>query len=205
MDRQMDKIRIKLRNLFELAEKHRVASSLGVIAFVHLAIIFLWPAVVVGQARLTPPAQVVHLTELNVAMPQPVVKTEELKVDDKKLDIGKKEKPKDKTQKSTPTSSGENYQPYFVADSQPRPLINIESVMTYPEQARRMNIQMTVVVELDIGTDGKVHRAVIVRKGGWGFDEEVLRKIKMVRFRPALKDKRPIAVTVQIPVAFRLR
>ena len=186
------------------ADRHRGISSLVIIGLIHLGILFLWPSLSLGQVELSPPAQVVHLTELNVAIPQPVVKTEELKVDDKNIEIGKKDKPKEKTQKSTPTSSGENFLPFFEADLQPRPLIDIQSIMTYPEQAKRMNIQATLVVELDISSDGKVKRAKIIRKGGWGFDEEVLRKIKMIRFRPAMKDKVPIAVTVQIPLTFKL-
>ncbi len=76
--------------------------------------------------------------------------------------------------------------------------------MNYPEQARKMNIQATVVVEIDISSTGIVMKAKIVRSAGWGFDKEVLHKIKMVKFRPAMKDDLPIAVTVQIPLAFVL-
>lgn len=186
-------------------DRYRMLSSLAMLTLLHLAVIFLWPSRSVGQGKLSPPAHVVHLTELNVALPQPVIVPDELKVDDKKIEIGKKEDPAKKQQKSTPTASGENYLPFFEADIQPRPLIDIRSIMVYPEQARRLNIQGTVVVEIDIDSKGVVRRARIVRRAGWGFDTEVLRKIRMVRFKPAMKEKEPIAVTVQIPIEFVLR
>ena len=197
-------LRARLRSFFLLCDRHRMASSLAVLALLHLGVLFLWPAAGLGQGSLAPPAQVVHLTDFALAAPQPVPKTEELKIDDKKIEIGKPDEPQ-KTQKSTPTASGDNYLPFFEADTQPRPLIDISSLMTYPEQARRLNIQVTVVVELDISAEGEVKNVRLVRRAGWGFDEEVLHKIRLVRFRPALKDKEPIAVTVQLPIAFVLR
>jgi len=192
------------RELFLSVEQHRMIASIVVIGLLHLGLLFLWPTVIIGQANLTPPPPVVHLTEFNIAIPVQVAKTEKLKIDDRKIEISKRDKPGEKIQKSSSTSTREDFLPFFQADVQPRPLVRIESIMNYPEQARRMNVQATVVVELDIGIEGEVHRAKIVRKAGWGFDEEVLRKITMVRFRPALKDKEPIAVTVLIPLAFRL-
>jgi len=192
------------KEILRYANKHRVATSLLLTTFLHLAVLWLWPTENIGQAKLLSPANVVYLTELQIANPKIVIKVKELKIDDKKIKIVDKDKPAEKVQKNTPTTTGENFLPFFEADIQPRPLIDIRSIMSYPEQARKMNIQATVVVEIDISSTGIVMKAKIVRSAGWGFDKEVLRKIRMVKFRPAMKDDLPIAVTIQIPLAFVL-
>ncbi len=200
----MIKYQTTKKEIIDYANKHRVTTSLLITTLLHLGVLWLWPTENIDQAQLLSPANVVYLTELQIANPKIVIKVKELKIDDKKIKIVEKDNPLEKLQKSTPTANGENFLPFFEANIQPRPLIDIRSIMNYPEQARKMNIQATVVVEIDISSTGIVMKAKIVRSAGWGFDKEVLRKIIMVKFKPAIKDDLPIAVTVQIPLAFVL-
>jgi len=86
----------------------------------------------------------------------------------------------------------------------PIPLVDIQSVFVYPDQARRRHIQGRVVAELDINANGRVVSVRLIQKAGWGFDEEVMRKIHQVRFSPALRDGLALAATVRIPIEFVL-
>jgi len=90
-----------------------------------------------------------------------------------------------------------------MADTMPRPLVDIASLLKYPSVAADAKVEGTVVLELDIDISGFVVNVRIRRKAGWGFDEEAVRVLKKVRFKPAMKDKIPVAVTVILPVVFK--
>ena len=74
---------------------------------------------------------------------------------------------------------------------------------TYPDWAREAGIQGTVVLHALVGADGGVKRVVVVR-GVRGLDEEASRAVRRWLFRPAMSNGVPLAVWVEIPVAFRL-
>jgi protein TonB len=84
------------------------------------------------------------------------------------------------------------------------PLVDIQSLLAYPDRARQFNIQGRVLAELDISAHGRVLAVRIISKAGWGFDEEVMRKLRHIRFSPAIQDGLILAATVQIPVEFVL-
>jgi TonB family protein len=61
-----------------------------------------------------------------------------------------------------------------------------------------------VVAELDINANGRVVSVRLIQKAGWGFDEEVVRKIHHVRFSPALQGGLALAAAARIPIEFVL-
>lgn len=180
-------------------DNHRLRVFFGLAVLLHLALYLCWPGGKRGSAQLSTPARVVHLMDLNVVDPSQV--QEKVEVDERSLDVIKEQRIVQDVRQAGGVSE---YFPYYSVDIQPRPLIEISSVMSYPPGARKMGIQATVVVELDISEEGMVDRIEIIRTAGWGFDEEVLRKLPKVRFRPARKQGMPVAVTVRIPIVFRL-
>ncbi|HXE31453.1 MAG TPA: TonB family protein [Terriglobales bacterium] len=75
----------------------------------------------------------------------------------------------------------------------------------YSEAARKAKFQGTCEVQVTIGVDGHVHNAHVVQPLGLGLDEKAVQAVLLWRFTPA-KDKngRPVAVTANIEVNFRL-
>ena len=83
----------------------------------------------------------------------------------------------------------------------PKPVRTVTA--EYPDSAIREGIDATVSVGLTIPPDG-IPKDVKVTKGFRpDFDESAVNAIRQWRFRPAMKDGKPIEVTVTIEVAFK--
>ena len=77
--------------------------------------------------------------------------------------------------------------------------------LRYPRLAQRRGIEGQVVIELNIGADGKLLRASVKKSGGNGFDEAALEAVRKAKFRPAMHNGRPTACIVLLPIHFTLR
>lgn len=86
--------------------------------------------------------------------------------------------------------------------SAPRPIYTPEP--EFSEEARKAKYQGVVVLDIVVGTDGRVHNQRVVRSLGMGLDEKALEGVKVWKFDPSKKDGRPVAVEMQIEVAFNL-
>ncbi len=94
-----------------------------------------------------------------------------------------------------PVSLPENATP-AVAVSTPAP--------PYPAGAKADGITATVVVRFDIGESGEVSNVVIVR-GHPLFDAVVLATVRTWRYRPAVFEGRPLAVTKSVRIPFTIK
>jgi periplasmic protein TonB len=74
----------------------------------------------------------------------------------------------------------------------------------YSQQAAEKHYEGTVVLLVDIGTDGLTKRALVMRSLGMGLDEAAIAAVKKWRWRPATKDGKPVAVFMDIEVSFKL-
>jgi TonB family protein len=74
----------------------------------------------------------------------------------------------------------------------------------YSTEARQAKYQGTVVLSLIIGADGRPRGIHVARALGMGLDEKALEAVRQWRFEPAMKDGKPVAVSVDVEVAFRL-
>jgi periplasmic protein TonB len=74
----------------------------------------------------------------------------------------------------------------------------------YSESARKVKQQGTVILAVEVGTDGRPHNIRIVRGLGLGLDEKAIDAVNSWRFRPALQNGRPVAAPITIEVNFRL-
>lgn len=72
----------------------------------------------------------------------------------------------------------------------------------FSEIAQYENFQGIVVVNVVVGTDGKVHRIRLLRPLGMGLDEIARSTIETWRFQPATRNGQPVAVEMNIEVAF---
>lgn len=75
----------------------------------------------------------------------------------------------------------------------------------YPLKAKENNIQGRVVVRFIIEKDGNVSNIEILRKLGFGCDEEVIRLIKsMPKWFPGKQNGKPVRVHFTMPISFIL-
>jgi len=86
--------------------------------------------------------------------------------------------------------------------SAPRPIFTPEP--EFSEEARKAKYQGVVVLNIIVGTDGRVHNPRVVRSLGMGLDEKAMEGVKTWKFDPSKKDGRAVAVEMNIEVAFNL-
>jgi TonB family protein len=86
--------------------------------------------------------------------------------------------------------------------SAPRPIFTPEP--EFSEEARKAKYQGVVVLNIIVGTDGRVHNPRVVRSLGMGLDEKAMEGVKIWKFDPSKKDGRAVAVEMNIEVAFNL-
>lgn len=82
----------------------------------------------------------------------------------------------------------------------------LKSYMKYPAIAKEKKVQGTVYINFVVSSNGKVLFPYVVRGIGNGCDEEALRLIRsMPAWRPGKQKGRPVLVSTNLPVVFRLK
>jgi TonB family protein len=74
----------------------------------------------------------------------------------------------------------------------------------YSEEARKAKFQGTVLLSIVILPDGTTSNIRVVRPLGLGLDEKAIEAVRKWKFKPSLKDGRPVPVSAQVEVNFRL-
>ena len=74
----------------------------------------------------------------------------------------------------------------------------------YTEEARVAKYQGTVVLAVEIGSDGFARNIHVVRGLGLGLDENAVTAVSQWTFEPGKKDGGPVTVQATIEVNFRL-
>ncbi len=75
---------------------------------------------------------------------------------------------------------------------------------TYTDDARRMHIEGEVVLEVTFVASGRLRVLRVVGGLGHGLDEAAIEAAEKIRFKPALRDGRPVDYTATLRVVFRL-
>ena len=86
--------------------------------------------------------------------------------------------------------------------SAPVPLYKVEP--EYSEEARKAKFQGTVVLEIVIDERGYPTNFRFLNALGLGLDEKAVEAVRQWRFRPAMKNGKPVAVVARVEVNFRL-
>jgi len=73
----------------------------------------------------------------------------------------------------------------------------------YPEEAKKKRVEGRVVVDVEIGTDGNVAGAGVV-KSNPRFDAAAVEAVKQWKFKPTILRGKPVKVVMTITVAFTL-
>ena len=74
----------------------------------------------------------------------------------------------------------------------------------YSDQARKVRLQGTVLLAIDVDAQGRVTNVRVLQPLGLGLDEKAIDAVAQWRFQPATKDGRAIAYPAAIEVRFQL-
>ena len=87
------------------------------------------------------------------------------------------------------------------------PVISGRVQPTYLETARRLGIQGTVILDIEIFANGSIGSIEVwesVQSGPGGLDEECIRAVRQWVVQPATANGVPVAIWLRQPFAFRL-
>ena len=85
-----------------------------------------------------------------------------------------------------------------------RPKILYQEKAQYTNLARSEGIQGTIVVSVVFTADGRITNTRIVRGLPYGLNDEAIKAVKKIRFRPACRDGRPVSVRMSVEFTFNL-
>lgn len=74
----------------------------------------------------------------------------------------------------------------------------------YSEEARKAKYQGSVTLQIVVNEKGEPTDIRVVKKLGLGLDEKAIEAVAKWRFKPGMKDGKPVAVIATIEVSFRL-
>ena len=86
--------------------------------------------------------------------------------------------------------------------SAPQPLFKVNP--EYSEEARKAKHQGVVELYIEVEADGTVLRVIVRKSLGLGLDEKAVEAIKKWKFKPGLKNGRPVITDALVTVQFRL-
>jgi TonB family protein len=74
----------------------------------------------------------------------------------------------------------------------------------YSEEARKAKWQGAVLLSLVVDENGKPQQIKVIRPLGLGLDEKAIEAVSQWKFKPGTLNGKPVAVTAQVEVSFRL-
>lgn len=74
----------------------------------------------------------------------------------------------------------------------------------YPKRARNANIEGTVFLQFVVNPQGRVEDVQVVRGIGGGCDQEAVRVMKLMRFKPGRQRGKPVSVRVGQRIIFKI-
>ena len=84
------------------------------------------------------------------------------------------------------------------------PAVIAKCAPQYTPEAKRANIEGTVVLYIQVYPDGRAHNIRVQSRLGSGLDDKAIEAVKQWRFSPGTKYGKPVVVPATIEVKFRL-
>jgi TonB family protein len=97
---------------------------------------------------------------------------------------------------------GLRYTPGIGGVSNPVPIVSPEA--EFSDEARRNKYQGVCMISIIVDAHGYPQNPRVVRSLGMGLDEKALEAVQRYRFKPAMKDGKPVPVQILVEVNFRL-
>ncbi len=85
-----------------------------------------------------------------------------------------------------------------------KPVVLYQVEPEFSEEARKAKFSGNVEVYLWVDTDGKPSHIKVVRGVGMGLDEKAVEAVRQYRFKPAMKDGKPVQVDLYVDVNFQI-
>ena len=92
--------------------------------------------------------------------------------------------------------------PFKIGRSVQRPEAVFTPEPEFPDRASKEHYQGIVVLNVIVDTSGKVQNIRLVRPAGMGMEEEAVATVRKWRFKPAQREGEPVAIEMNIEVAF---
>ena len=96
-------------------------------------------------------------------------------------------------------------QAHKMSEATTPPILKVKLTPDYSQYARLRLIKGNTLFSLVIDKNGNPQNIHLVKSLGYGLDEEAVEVVKHWHFTPATKDGEPVAVRVNIDLAFHLR
>jgi len=84
------------------------------------------------------------------------------------------------------------------------PLLQFQVDPEYSEEARKAKYSGVVVLSIEVDQTGRTRNLRVAKGVGLGLDEKAIEAVKQWRFKPGLKNGKPVIVRAQVEVNFRL-
>jgi len=84
------------------------------------------------------------------------------------------------------------------------PVVLFKLEPEYTEDARRARIQGTVILRIEVDTDGQARNISVRQSLGLGLDERAIDAVRQWKFRPGRQNGRPVVTVALVEVNFRL-
>ncbi|NNE33755.1 MAG: energy transducer TonB [Rhodothermales bacterium] len=97
---------------------------------------------------------------------------------------------------------------FVIVEEMPELIGGIQALMAeikYPPLARQAGVEGRVIVQLVVGEDGNPRSPVVLRGIGGGCDEEAVRAVLQMKFKPGKQRGRPVPVQYSMSVLFQLK
>ena len=98
------------------------------------------------------------------------------------------------------TTDGERI--YSMSTVDQKPVILSKPKAGYTEEARRNKTQGVVILRMVLSAKGTVERVTVVRGLPDGLDEKSIEAARQIKFRPGVKDGKPVSVSILVEYGF---
>lgn len=106
---------------------------------------------------------------------------------------------------STPVAEEEPDPEEFISvDVEPAPIQNLQSLVVYPEVAKRSGLEGKVIISALIDVDGKVLKTRIEKADYDVFKQPTIDALMKARFTPARQNGEPVKLWYTVPISFKL-
>jgi protein TonB len=93
---------------------------------------------------------------------------------------------------------------FISVDVEPQPIQNLQSLVTYPEVAKRSGLEGKVIISALIDVDGKVLKTRIEKADYDVFKQPAIDALMKARFTPARQNGEPVKLWYTVPISFKL-